>query len=178
MESHSILPLDSGYFHLAKGMWVIHTIVWIDHSFLYMSEWKSLSCVWLCDSMVYIVRGILQAKLLEWVAFPFSRGSSWPRDRTQVSWIAGRFFISWARGRPRILEWVAIPFSRGSSWPRDRTQVSCIAGGLLTVILVSTAQTDGGWGNQMWKDFEVLIPAWVVLIRKRPNWIRRKIEME
>ena len=110
MESHSILPLDSGYFHLAKCMWVIHTLVWIDHSFLYMSEWKSLSCVWLCDSMVYTVRGILQAKLLEWVAFPFSRGSSWPRDRTQVSWIAGRFFISWARGRPRILEWVAYPF--------------------------------------------------------------------
>ena len=31
-----------------------------------------------------------------WVAFPFSRGSSQPRDQTQVSWIAGRFFTSWA----------------------------------------------------------------------------------
>ena len=39
---------------------------------------------------------ILQARILEWVAFPFSRGSSQPRDRTQVSWIAGRFFTSWA----------------------------------------------------------------------------------
>ena len=38
--------------------------------------------------MDYTVYGILQAKILEWVAFPFSRGSSQPRDRTQVSCIA------------------------------------------------------------------------------------------
>ena len=37
----------------------------------------------------HIVNGILQARILEWVAFPFSRGSSQPRDRTQVSCIAG-----------------------------------------------------------------------------------------
>ena len=35
-------------------------------------------------------------KILEWVAYPFSRGSSWPRNRTWVSCIAGRFFTSWA----------------------------------------------------------------------------------
>ena len=45
---------------------------------------------------LYIVFGILQARILEWVAFPFSTGSSQPRDGTQVSHIAGRFFISWA----------------------------------------------------------------------------------
>ena len=38
------------------------------------------------------VHGILQARILEWIAIPFSRGSSWPRDRTQVSCMAGRFF--------------------------------------------------------------------------------------
>ena len=38
------------------------------------------------------VHGILQARILEWVAIPFSRGSSQPRDRTPVSYIAGRFF--------------------------------------------------------------------------------------
>ena len=43
-----------------------------------------------------IVHGILQARILEWVAFPFSRGSSQPRDQTQVSHIAGGFFTSWA----------------------------------------------------------------------------------
>ena len=42
--------------------------------------------------MDYKVHGILQARTLEWVAFPFSRGSSQPRDRTQVSCIAGGFF--------------------------------------------------------------------------------------
>jgi len=44
--------------------------------------------------MDYTVHGILQARILEWVAFPFSRGSSRPRDQTQVCWIAGGFFTS------------------------------------------------------------------------------------
>ena len=46
--------------------------------------------------MDYTVHGILQARILEWVAFPFSKGSSQPRDQTQVSCIAGRFFTNWA----------------------------------------------------------------------------------
>ena len=54
------------------------------------------SCPTLCDPIDYTVHGILQARILEWVAFPFSRGSSQPRDRTQVSSVAGRFFTSWA----------------------------------------------------------------------------------
>ena len=48
----------------------------------------------LCDPMDYTVQGILQARILEWVAFPFSRESSQPRDQTQVSRIAGGFFTS------------------------------------------------------------------------------------
>ena len=40
--------------------------------------------------------GILQARILEWVAIPFSGGYSWPRDQTQVSCTAGRFFTIWA----------------------------------------------------------------------------------
>ena len=46
--------------------------------------------------MDYTDHGIFQARILEWVAFPFSRGSSQPRDWTQVSCIAGGFFTSWA----------------------------------------------------------------------------------
>ena len=46
------------------------------------------------SGMDYTAHGILQARMLEWVAFPFSRGSSQPRDQTQVSRIAGRFFTS------------------------------------------------------------------------------------
>ena len=48
----------------------------------------------LYDSMDYTVHGILQARIPRWVAVPFSRGSYQPRDRTQVSHIAGRFFTS------------------------------------------------------------------------------------
>ena len=48
----------------------------------------------LCNPMDYTVHRILQARIMEWVAFPFSRGSSQPRDRTQVSRIAGGFFTS------------------------------------------------------------------------------------
>ena len=52
------------------------------------------SCRALCDPMDYTVRGILQARILELVAFPFSRGSSQPRDRTQVFHIADGFLTS------------------------------------------------------------------------------------
>ena len=48
----------------------------------------------LCDPMDYTVQGILQARILEWVAIPCSRESSQPRHRTQVSCIAGGFFTS------------------------------------------------------------------------------------
>jgi len=62
------------------------------------------------------VHGILQARILERAAFPFSRGSSQPKDQTKVSHIAGRFFYQLNHpGNPRILEWVAYPFSSGSS---------------------------------------------------------------
>ena len=52
------------------------------------------SCPTLCDPMDYTVHGILQARVLEWVAMPSSMGSSQPRDQTQVCRIAGRFFTS------------------------------------------------------------------------------------
>ena len=48
----------------------------------------------LCDPMDCTVHGILQARILEWVTIPFSKGSSQPRDQTQVSLILGRFFTS------------------------------------------------------------------------------------
>ena len=98
----------------------------------------------LCDPMGCslpgsFTHGILQARILEYVAVLFSRGSSQPRDPTQISLIAGRFFTNWATAISnvwfffffdpmvcslpsssvhgilcaRILEWVAIPFSRG-----------------------------------------------------------------
>ena len=59
-------------------------------------RWKLLSCAQLCDPVDYTVHGILQTRIVEWVAFPFSRGPSQPRDWTQVSCIAGGIFTSWA----------------------------------------------------------------------------------
>ena len=52
------------------------------------------SCSTLCDPMDCTVHGILQARIPEWVAFPFSRGSFQPRDGTQVFHISSRFFTS------------------------------------------------------------------------------------
>ena len=49
------------------------------------------------------VHGILQARILEWVAIPFSRGSSQPRDQTQVSCISGRFITVWATREAQTL---------------------------------------------------------------------------
>ena len=63
-----------------------------------VSEWMKVtqSCPIICDPMDCTVLGILQARILEWVAFSFSRGYSQPRDRTQVSHIAGGSFTNWA----------------------------------------------------------------------------------
>ena len=49
-----------------------------------------------CSLPGFYVHGILQARIVEWVATSFSRGSSWPRNQTQVSCIAGMFFTNWA----------------------------------------------------------------------------------
>ena len=68
------------------------------HDYQEISEVKvAQSCLTLWDAMDCSlpgssVHGILQARILEWVVFPFSRGSSKPRDPTQVSHIAGGFF--------------------------------------------------------------------------------------
>ena len=69
-----------------------------------MYQWTNevaQSCLTLCDPMDCslpgpFIRGIFQARVLEWIAISFSRGSSRPGDRTQVSRIAGRRFPVWA----------------------------------------------------------------------------------
>ena len=53
-------------------------------------------CMTLCDPVDYTVHGILQARIPEWVAYPLSRTSSWPRNRTGASCIAGGLFTNWA----------------------------------------------------------------------------------
>ena len=82
-----------------KNYW---SLVWRILSItLLLCEVKSLSCVWLCNPMdcnlpASSLHGILQARVLEWVAISFSRGSSRPRDQIRVSLIPGRHFNLWA----------------------------------------------------------------------------------
>ena len=67
----------------------------------------ALSCPTLCDLMDSWVHGILQARILEWVAMPSFRGSSQPRDRTQVFHEAGKFFDHLSRqGEGNFWDWV------------------------------------------------------------------------
>ena len=88
--------------HWSNLVWILLLFPLRGHLTFYLQiEWKvkmkvAQSCPTLCNPMDYTVHGILQARILEWVAFVFSRGSSQPRDQTQVSHIAGGFFTSWA----------------------------------------------------------------------------------
>ena len=76
------------------------------------------SCPTLCNPMDYTVHGILQARILEWIAFPFSRGSSQPRDQTQVSLFASRE----PQGKPKnigvgsisLFQWIFL--TQESNW--------------------------------------------------------------
>ena len=95
-----------------------------------LSTWKvkkakvlvAQSCPTLCDSMDcsqpgFSVHGILQARILDWVAIPFSRGYSWHRDQTLVSCIVGRVFTIWATIRIRV---IPNSSSQTEPWPSPR----------------------------------------------------------
>ena len=76
--------LRSGFTFFSLSVVVSHSVV------------SNSATSWTVAYHVPLSMGILQARILEWVAIPFSRESSWPRDRTQVSCIAGWFFTVWA----------------------------------------------------------------------------------
>ena len=74
-----------------------------NHTELYNQRLVTQSCLTLCPPVDYSlpgssVHGIFQARILVWIAIPFSRGSSQPRDHTRVSCVAGLFFTIWATG--------------------------------------------------------------------------------
>ena len=71
-------------------MHVLYVCVWVLVSRLYLTLCDPLDCSLRGSS----VHGILQGRILEWVAISFSRGSSHPRDQTQVSCLGGRFFTT------------------------------------------------------------------------------------
>ena len=92
------------------------TLYWLSHQGIPFTLWRkkrkesevAQSCPTLCNPVDCSlpgssVHGILQARILEWVAISFSRGSSRPRDGTQVSRIGGRCFNLWATGEAQDL---------------------------------------------------------------------------
>ena len=114
----SLLPI-SGNSNWNSALWELEWekegfghLEWILKYILLWKAWQirmslygqpvNQSCLTLCDPTDYTVHGILQARILEWVAFPFSRGSSQPRNQTQVSRTAGGFFTSWATREAHI----------------------------------------------------------------------------
>ena len=81
--------------------WIVFSTLTSILNYFYSYLLVAQSCPTLCNPMDYSllgssVHGVIQARILEWVAIFFSRGSSWPRDWTRVSYIAGRFFPTWA----------------------------------------------------------------------------------
>ena len=75
------------------------------------------------------VSGIFQARILEWIAIPFSRGSFQSRDQTQVSYIAGRFFTFWAT-------WETLKYLNITKWAMNgisKRHYSIIVTKILTV---------------------------------------------
>ena len=111
-----------------KGLWkfqflYLYGIIFLRHRDLWGLVLAAESCPTLSDPMDWTppgssVRGIFQARILEWIAIPISRGSSQPRAQTWVSHIAGRFLTTWAtivpseRDLGKVLEYVL-------SWPID-----------------------------------------------------------
>ena len=126
------LPFPSSGIFLTQGsnlgfLCILHCR-WI--LYLLSHNYPMCVCPMLCDTVGCSlpgssVSGILQARILEWVAIAFPRGPSRLRDWTQVSCIAGRFFTVWAtRKAPQIShQFSSVQFSRSfvsdSLWPHE-----------------------------------------------------------
>ena len=103
---------------------------------LFWSEVKwSESCSVVSDSLQFInciVHGILQVRILEWAAFPFSRGSSQPRDETQSPTLWADPLLAEPQEKPKNTEVSSLSLLRGSSQPKNRTGISCLSGRFFT----------------------------------------------
>ena len=84
-----------------------------------------------CRQILYQLSHKVSPSTLEWVAYPFSRGSSGPRNRTRVSCIAGRFFTNWVSGKPFWVAWWNLVLSCSippGSWIVPLSRASCRLG--------------------------------------------------
>ena len=104
---------------------------------IYLKLKVSQSCPTLCHPMDYIGHGILQARILEWVAFPFCRESSQPRDPTQVQHCRRILYQLSHKGSPRTVEWVALSLLQPIFPTQNGKGFSCIAGGFFLPVELS-----------------------------------------
>ena len=95
----SSFKTEEAFQHLVCVCVCVHIYIYVKWSEVKVAQLYLTLCVsmdW--NPPGFSVHGIPQAEILEWVAVPFSRGASWPRNWTWVSLIAGRFFTIWATG--------------------------------------------------------------------------------
>ena len=109
---------------------------WLDMECVHAACPVAQLCLF-CDPMDCMlpgssVHGISQARTLKWVAISCSRGSSQPRDRTQVSCIAGGFFASWATRKPKNTGVGSPSLLQRIFQTQDRARVSHIEGRFFT----------------------------------------------
>ena len=102
---------------------ILHMLCLVSPS---LHSWRSVSdtleiCVrlfatpWAVACQVPLFMGILEARILEWIAMPSSRGSSQLRVQTQVSLIAGRFFTIWATWEAQFSTWQPV-YKNSNTW--------------------------------------------------------------
>ena len=86
------------------------------------------SCPTVCHPKDYTVLGFIQDRILEWVAIPFSREPSQPRDQPRSPALRADSLPAEPHGKPKNTGVGRLSLSRGPSQPRNLTQVSCITG--------------------------------------------------
>ena len=114
-----------------------------------------------CSPPASSVHGILQARILEWVAIPFSRGSSQPRIKPRSPALQVDSLPSEPPGKPKNTRVIAYPLSSGCSQPMSQTGVSCIAGRFFTSWATKEALYIDGPGP---KSSSGIIRCWAVAL--------------
>ena len=112
-----------------------------------LKEKVTQSCLTLCDPMDYRVHGILQDRILEWVAIPFSRASSQPRDQTQVSALQVDSLPVEPQGKPKNTGVGSLSLLQQIFLTQELTQ------GLLHCrwILFQLSYQESLWVNKQWE---------------------------
>ena len=78
-----------------------------------------------CRWILYRLSHQGSPRIWEWVAYPFSRGTSWPRNRTGVSCIAGRFLTSWATWEAHKTSYLMVKMWKPSLWNQEWNKEAC-----------------------------------------------------